>query len=125
MNRRRANHTPPNGTGKLTDPRQLLPFLRSGLHAGRGDRRRESKDLKHVRELHAKGVSLCAIDRAVRGAVLMRDRGEFGTWIPPGTPMGLEVLRTKKPLKDGRALWEAATAAWTDHLRETDDGNRH
>lgn len=110
----------------------MMPWVKRHLRLGQpypgrspDDRRREeARDLDVLRELLSGGTPPETIADALRGAVLLRDRGtlQMRGWVKVGEPMTCRIL--KKRNNSGPCFWEEALGAYRRSLDDDEDDTR-
>jgi hypothetical protein len=116
---------PPDRPAQPADPAaEMMPWVRKHFRLGQGwpgktpreQRQAEARCLGFLRELIAKGRTPEDVANALRGAALLRDRGDLQRrhWVRIGEPMFTRILN--KTQEAGPSFWQEALDAWSKHL---------
>jgi hypothetical protein len=107
----------------------MMPYVRKHFRLGQGwpgrnhreKRQAEGRCLGVLRELLNAGVSPETVAEALRGAVLLRDRGDLQRegWVRVDEPINTRILLHKN--ESGPCFWQRATDAYRRSLEPEDD----
>lgn len=118
---------PPAAPPRSPDPAaEMMPWVRIHFRQGQGwpgrnyreQRQAEGRCIKVLRELIAAGRTPADVANALRGAVLLRDRGDLQRrgWVRVGEPMFTRILLNTS--ESGPSFWQEALDAYSRSLED-------